>query len=508
MKRWGKIVLAGAIVANLGILVLTIGFFAYFYKFMAARAPGQVKVLIEEIRERGEPVTPEEFEAWYPDLPPEANGAPAYERAFEALRILETEEETPLERLRRDRYVVGDPSRAPLPPEDAACIETLLADNAEALALLHEAARNPQCRYVTDYSEGIGSDVLVPLDSLRSASRLLMQQAVWAADRGNTQAAFAALLDQAALSRSLTLEPTFTPQMLRGAILDNALWGMAYLLQRRALTPAQSAALSEALEQCASPECLYRGFLYERTEQLQVFAKIEGRPVWEWSPRSSKGLRDSLWAWRCASLLRAELTIARECVKAARLPFPQALRAVGAIRVEHDAGWRSLLRGYGSGVYMANYQLLFDRAAANPAQLRCIGTTLAIERYRNEHGTLPDTLDALVPPFLDAVPIDPFDGAPLRYERLPAGYKVYTIWYNGVDDGGEPPGEGEDRRGLCRRDSAIEGPCGGLRLRRSPVTLAQNDSAPTFPAFESIVAGIAIGTQRNGRRKKARQRAS
>jgi hypothetical protein len=58
--------------------------------------------------------------------------------------------------------------------------------------------------------------------------------------------------------------------------------------------------------------------------------------------------------------------------------------------------------------------------------LRSATAALAIEQYRLDHGgALPDTLEQLVPQYLTSVPTDPFDGAPLVYERLPQkGYRV------------------------------------------------------------------------------------
>jgi hypothetical protein len=42
---------------------------------------------------------------------------------------------------------------------------------------------------------------------------------------------------------------------------------------------------------------------------------------------------------------------------------------------------------------------------------------LGLRAYQLEHGHLPERLADLVPHYLDAVPIDGFDGAPLRYDR-------------------------------------------------------------------------------------------
>jgi len=64
---------------------------------------------------------------------------------------------------------------------------------------------------------------------------------------------------------------------------------------------------------------------------------------------------------------------------------------------------------------------------------------LALERYRRAHMSYPAALTELVPTYLPAVPIDPFDGLPIKYRRTPAGgYRAYSVWQNAIDDGGTP----------------------------------------------------------------------
>ena len=62
----------------------------------------------------------------------------------------------------------------------------------------------------------------------------------------------------------------------------------------------------------------------------------------------------------------------------------------------------------------------------------------ALERQRLASGMLPETLDALVPRYLEKIPTDVIDGKPLRY-RLNAdkSYVLYSIGWNQTDDGGE-----------------------------------------------------------------------
>src|SRR5207244_4237215 len=71
------------------------------------------------------------------------------------------------------------------------------------------------------------------------------------------------------------------------------------------------------------------------------------------------------------------------------------------------------------------------------AQLRCTLTALAVERYRREQGHWPASLTALVPGRIAEVPLDPYDGQPLRYRRLADGVVIYSLGPDRTDDGGK-----------------------------------------------------------------------
>ena len=76
------------------------------------------------------------------------------------------------------------------------------------------------------------------------------------------------------------------------------------------------------------------------------------------------------------------------------------------------------------------------------SMLGLVQASAALRAYTQAEGTLPDSLDALVPAYLDAVPLDRYDGAPLRYSK--AKGIVYSIGDDFVDAGGaEPPLQSE-----------------------------------------------------------------
>jgi len=62
---------------------------------------------------------------------------------------------------------------------------------------------------------------------------------------------------------------------------------------------------------------------------------------------------------------------------------------------------------------------------------------LALERYRQEKGRWPDSLEDLAPHYLASLPRDSLTGKPLFYRRLQDGVVVYSVGLDGKDDGGK-----------------------------------------------------------------------
>lgn len=62
---------------------------------------------------------------------------------------------------------------------------------------------------------------------------------------------------------------------------------------------------------------------------------------------------------------------------------------------------------------------------------------IAAERFRLHHGRYPNRTEELVPGYLAAVPIDPMDGAPLRYRLEKDGKpSIRSVGWDGVDQDG------------------------------------------------------------------------
>lgn len=107
------------------------------------------------------------------------------------------------------------------------------------------------------------------------------------------------------------------------------------------------------------------------------------------------------------------------------------------------------------------------KATENEVQDGVFTAAMAIEVYKAQHGEYPGTLAALVPGVLKEVPADLFTGKELVYRRMGAGYIVYSVGANGVDDGGET-GDGKDDLAVRSADQGSTSAAGSSRDSPAP----------------------------------------
>jgi hypothetical protein len=86
------------------------------------------------------------------------------------------------------------------------------------------------------------------------------------------------------------------------------------------------------------------------------------------------------------------------------------------------------------GAVVSQFARTLERRDLASLELSAARVLLALKCHVAERGRLPDTLAELVPAYLDAVPLDPFDGKPLRYSR--AKKVIYSVGADLADAGG------------------------------------------------------------------------
>jgi hypothetical protein len=78
----------------------------------------------------------------------------------------------------------------------------------------------------------------------------------------------------------------------------------------------------------------------------------------------------------------------------------------------------------------------YDAEYRDAMSVRVTVTALWLAVYRQEQGRYPASLQELVPAYLPEVPLDVYDGQPLRYQRRGDGFVLYSIGPDGQDNGG------------------------------------------------------------------------
>jgi hypothetical protein len=130
-------------------------------------------------------------------------------------------------------------------------------------------------------------------------------------------------------------------------------------------------------------------------------------------------------------------------VSAAKLPPDQQVAVLAELETEGKTAPWLFQQLQPAGQKMA---VNFRRSQAT---MRCAIAGVAAERFRRKTGTWPESINALVPDYLSAVPFDPFDGKPLRCRRLKDGIAIYSIGPDLADNDGtidrkNPTADGTD----------------------------------------------------------------
>jgi hypothetical protein len=320
----------------------------------------------------------------------------------------------------------------------------ILASNQTALATCRRASGLPRTRYPIDLT--LGMNTLLPhLSRINRLSKLLRAEAFLAVENQEPGRAVDAIETLLALGRSLSLEPAVASQNVSRDADTLAFRTTEYAINRLRLTGQQLQRLIAAFARSEDTNSLYRSLLGERAAFVTAAKDPQGTigamggPGITPSP-FEEALQSSVWRiiqW--TGFFERDFAFGVDAlttnVARAQLPDPQ--------RFASRTNWPVIEARAQNGFYLLSRMFLppqvrlIERDTEHRAHARVAQTALAIERYRLSHdGASPENLNALIPAFLPAVPVDPFDGQPLRFQRRHSGYVVYSIGIDAKDDGG------------------------------------------------------------------------
>jgi hypothetical protein len=417
-------------VSHILIILLTIcvGVFAYYRLSLKSR----LQAKIDAIRADGYPVTCAELDKWYTIPENTENAAYTFVDAFWCYRDWDKAKSESLPLISQAKL----PARTePLPEDMKAAIAQYIADNNEALALLHKAAAIENCRYPVDLSSGF--DVrLEHLSNLRKGMRLLTLEAIWHAENGNSKSAFNSVMSGFGLARSLTKEPIIVSQLVRTACHGLVISGLERAINRTEFTDEQLAEIDRFLIGAEDHSALARAYAGERCQFLNTLTKSE--LLKSAITNHDMPVTPFLELYKAVGLADMDAMIYLDFIDAyieiTRLPLHQRQKASDALeaRLTSISNIHVLLQ-----ILMPSLSRIATIELRDIARLLAARTGLAVERYRLADGKLPDSLTELVPAFLESIPKDPFDGRELRYKKLETGFVVYSIGDDLSDDGGK-----------------------------------------------------------------------
>jgi hypothetical protein len=409
------------------LLLVCMGLYVYY----RLHSKSQLQNRIDAIRAAGYPVTCAELDKWYSMPENVENAAYTITDAFSYFKQWDKDESKPLPVIGKAKL---PPRTEPLPEEMKTLIAQYVADNNEALKLLHAAASIEHSRYPIDLSAGFETNV-PNLSELRGAVFLLKLEAILHTENGDSESAVRAAKSCFGVARSLAKEPVMVSQLVRSACQNVAVTIIEYCINRIELSDKQLVELIESVENAESISDMSCAFVGERCLGISFF-KAPGSV----NPDLMNGIpfRPILELYKAVGLADADeiiyLDLMDGYIKSAQLPLEKRLDAVKTVEVRLQSTSKAHILLH---VMMPALSRVITIDIRNIAQLRTARVGLAIERYRLAAGSLPDTLADLVPAYLESVPKDPFDGKDLRYKKMEAGFVVYSIGEDQIDDGGK-----------------------------------------------------------------------
>lgn len=355
------------------------------------------------------------------------NAAPLYEKAFAALRTDHEEEKAV------HNPPTGDHDE--FDPNEPATI-AFLAREASTIALLRQAAALPACRFADDFGGSLDLNrVMRNLNAERNVANVLNLQAREAAAHGDGSTAIGDAIAILRMGRQFGERPTIVAGLVAFGI--DALGDATLETALPAVTSSSDLAELRLDELPSIPKTFQQALRGEERWGLMLFydagpgnidtPQTDGMPLQVGFYPSGPG-----GAFVRAFFLNSDayIRLLNDCQDLIVRPYREAR---GQLSKSYEGGRAKDLMV--SIVYPAIAQV-FETCAIGDAEDRCCRAAVAMTRFRLDHGTLPSHLADLVPGYLKAVPMDPFDGNPLRLTVQGDTWIIYSIGPDGIDNGG------------------------------------------------------------------------
>jgi hypothetical protein len=322
----------------------------------------------------------------------------------------------------------------------------------KALTTARKVADIPRGRYPITYSKDFISTLLPHVQYARIMGNLFDYEVLLRIQDGDIDGALTSCRGLLNCGRSIGDEPTLISMLVRVALDNLTIKKVQRIVAQGQPSEAALAVVQHALEDEAAQSLLLTGARGERgmaDGAMQAIQNGDLDPAYAEAIFSESGRARFVGS---AQLLRIPGVI--KGIRAALLKQNNRFVEIAKLPAEQQIGPIKELRAAIQELpelarpWMTSALKVAEAFHRGQAELRCAVVMIAVERYRQANNRWPDTLTDLVPTLLPQVPLDPFDGAPLRYRRLDDGVVIYSVGPDGTDNGGKldknPTKEGTD----------------------------------------------------------------
>lgn len=403
------------------------------------QAQTRLQRAIAAIRAAGEPVTRADLAAAAPHVDPTDDCMRLYRQASKIANKALADNTLPTDKNGHewcdDLVAHRERRRA-----DAARVRNLLTKADEAFALIRSARSLREMDFNIDYSKRMFD--IFPA-SLHGTGSLLALAAIDAADRRQDAAAMEYLHDMLVLGDRQLGGPGVLSLLSSMNTSTTAITQLENILPTLRIDGTAGAAAREQvdamihllLDDSAVRPALYRVACWQRVQTVDI-------AEYELDPREF----DASSGWLVSQVLRPA-SVEDEAIaldsfwnviveKSKQLDYPAFRKVRYPSTVDDrllDNGRHWLLGLLISTRSEDAYGKYFSAIATR----RLAATALAIHLYDLDHGSLPVSLDQLVPAYLPSVPIDPFSASHAPILFAPDEHpRVYSVYIDGSDDHG------------------------------------------------------------------------
>jgi hypothetical protein len=309
-----------------------------------------------------------------------------------------------------------------------------------ALSLLREGAAKPGCWFERDYFQGFGG--FPDLRQFQRGTTLLAYDALASANRGDGRQALQDVAAIFGIARQLD-EPGLGSLLESIDIEEKGLRVLQDVLERAppkkedlelvSLHPSEPyrRMLHRAMQMDEAVGLSYFGML--STEPLPHFLlTLESRDGNKESPFLAAVFGSSFYrVYMLADDLEDYRRHMSEVQELCRRPQYQTIAAITAFEQRSR-------RKHGILTHLISpaLDLCLMRVAMGEAVHRLSRLGLAATAYRLKHGKFPASLEAMCPELMPRIPVDPYDGKPMRMKTDGTDLLIYSIGANLKDDGG------------------------------------------------------------------------